>query len=94
MIDAVFFVFHVAVEHGGIRVQAYLVRGAGGIEPLIAVDFVIADDVADPRMKISAPPPGRESRPAFFSCRKVSSIESLPVGRNAISTMVRAFRWT
>ena len=46
MIDAVFVVFDVAVEHGRIRLQPDLVRQLGGFEPLVAVDLVVADDVA------------------------------------------------
>ncbi len=44
VIDAVRIVFNVAVEHGRIRFEAQLVRRARGFKPLIAVDFVIADD--------------------------------------------------
>ena len=46
MVDAIFVVFDVAVEHGRVRLEADLVRQTGGFEPLIAVNFVIADDVA------------------------------------------------
>src|SRR5215472_793693 len=47
VVDAVFVVLYVTVEHGGVRLQPDLMRQARGIEPLIAVDFVVADDVAD-----------------------------------------------
>src|SRR5579883_2128506 len=47
VVDPVFVVFDVAVEHGGVGFEAYLVGYAGGVEPLIAIDFVVADDVAD-----------------------------------------------
>ena len=46
VIDAVLVVLDVAVEHGAVGVQAQLVRGARGLEPLVAVDLVIADDAA------------------------------------------------
>ena len=46
MIDAVFVVLDVAVEHGGVRLQADLVGSARGLQPLVAVNLVIADDVA------------------------------------------------
>ncbi len=46
MVGAVFFIFNVAVEHGGVRFQADLVRGARGIKPLVAVNFVVADYAA------------------------------------------------
>ena len=47
VVDAVFVIFDVAVQHRGIRFQADLVRGARRVEPLVAVNLVIADDVAD-----------------------------------------------
>ena len=46
MVSAVFFVFNVAVKHGGVRFQADLVRGPRGIEPLVAVNFVVANHAA------------------------------------------------
>ena len=47
MIDAILIVLDVAVEHGAVRLQPQLVRLARGIEPLVAIDLVIADDAAD-----------------------------------------------
>ena len=47
VIDAVFVVFDVAIEHGRVGFQTDLVGELRGLEPLVAVDFVIADDVAD-----------------------------------------------
>ena len=46
MVDAVLVVLDVAVEHGRVRLQADLVRELRGFEPLIAINLVIADDVA------------------------------------------------
>ena len=46
VVDPVFVVFDVAVEHGGIRLQPDLVRQLRRIQPLVAVDLVVADDVA------------------------------------------------
>ena len=45
VVDAVFVVLDVAVEHGRVRFQADLVRRSRGLQPLAAVDLVIADDV-------------------------------------------------
>src|ERR1019366_4060547 len=45
VVDAVFVVFDVAVKHGGVRFEPDLVGEARGIEPLIAVNLVIADNV-------------------------------------------------
>src|SRR5262249_1095190 len=47
MVPPFFIIFDVAVEHGGIRLQADLMRQARGFEPLVSVDLVVADDVAD-----------------------------------------------
>src|SRR5580693_3517430 len=47
VIDAVFIIFYVTVEHGRIRFQADLVGELRGFEPLVAIDFVIANDVAN-----------------------------------------------
>ncbi len=46
MVDAVFVVLNVAVEHGRVRLQSDLVGEFRRFEPLIAIDFVVADDVA------------------------------------------------
>ncbi len=46
MVQAVFRGFDVAVEHGAVGVQAHLVRDTGSIDPLLAGQFVIADDAA------------------------------------------------
>ena len=44
VIQAVFRGLDVAVEHGAVGMQAHLVRDAGGIDPLLAGQLVIADD--------------------------------------------------
>src|SRR5690349_330553 len=43
MVGAVFFVFNVAVEHGGVRFQADLMSSPRRVEPLVAINFVVAD---------------------------------------------------
>src|ERR1017187_5042869 len=48
VIDAVSVVFDMAVEHGGVRFKPDLVGKASGIEPLIAVNLVIANNVPHP----------------------------------------------
>src|SRR5215469_559047 len=47
MVNPVFIIFDVAIEHGGIRFQTDLMRQTRGFEPLVSVDLVVADDVAD-----------------------------------------------
>ena len=47
MVYAVLFGFDVAVEHGAVGVQAQAVGGSGDFQPLVAGDFVVADDAAD-----------------------------------------------
>ena len=47
MIDAVLVILDMTVEHRRVRFQADLVSKLGRLQPLIAVDFVIADDVPD-----------------------------------------------
>ena len=49
VVDAVFVVLDVAVEHGGIRPEAQLVGQARGLQPFAAVDLVVADDGAHAR---------------------------------------------
>ena len=46
MVDAVFVVLDVAVEHSRVRLQSDLVGELGGFEPLVAVNLMVADDVA------------------------------------------------
>ncbi len=48
MIDAVLVVFDVSVEHRRIRFQPDLVGQPRRIQPLIAINLVIADDVPHP----------------------------------------------
>src|ERR1039458_2001030 len=48
MIDAVFVVFDMAVEHGCVGLQPDLVGDSRSVEPLVAIDLVVADDVANP----------------------------------------------
>ncbi len=77
VVDALFFGFHVTIEHGGIGAQADFVGLARDAEPHLAADFVVANNFAHAGMgKISAPPPGKESTPASFSFRRVSLIDS------------------
>ncbi len=47
MVHAVLVVFDMAVKHGGVGFEAELVRHAGGFQPFVAIDFVVADDVTD-----------------------------------------------
>ena len=47
VINPIFVIFHVAVEHGRVGFQADVVGQAGGVEPLVAIDFVVANDVAN-----------------------------------------------
>ena len=47
MINAILVILDVAIEHGGVGTQADLVSNPRGIQPLVAVNLVIADDVAD-----------------------------------------------
>ena len=48
VVHAVAVVLEVAVEHGAIGTQAQLVRRAGGFQPLVAVDLVVANDAPHP----------------------------------------------
>jgi hypothetical protein len=51
MVDAIFVVLNVAVEHRRIGFQTNLVRSLRRVEPLIAIDLVIADNVPHPVCK-------------------------------------------
>src|SRR5215468_479677 len=51
MVDALFFRFYVAVEHGGVRPQTYFMRFACQGEPHLTADLVIADYSAHARME-------------------------------------------
>ena len=46
MIDAVFVVFDVAIKHRTVGAHTQLVRDAGGFNPLVAIDLVVANDAA------------------------------------------------
>src|SRR5713101_5017096 len=45
VVDAVFVVFYVSVEHGGVGFQPNLMGRARSVQPLIAINLVVADDV-------------------------------------------------
>ena len=51
MIDALFFCFHVPVEHRGVRAQTDFVRLACNVEPHLPADLVVANNPAHPGMK-------------------------------------------
>src|SRR6202000_1095181 len=46
VVNAVFVVLHMAVEHGSVRAQPEPVRSTRRLQPLPAIDLVVADDVA------------------------------------------------
>src|ERR1700722_17197122 len=48
VIDAILFVLNVTIEHGGVGGRAGFVRGARSLQPFIAIDLVVADNMADP----------------------------------------------
>src|SRR3954464_2220517 len=48
VVNAVFVILNMAIEHGRVRTQPKLVRDASSIEPLLAVKLVVADDAAHP----------------------------------------------
>ena len=64
VIYAILIVLDMPVKHGGIGAQPEIVRDAGRLQPLAAIDLVIANNVAHAIANISAPPPGRKSTPA------------------------------
>jgi hypothetical protein len=51
VIHALFFRFHMAVEHGGIRTQPDFVRLPRDAQPHLPAHFVVADEFAHARMK-------------------------------------------
>ena len=48
VIHAILFVLNVAIEHRAIRLQSDLMGDARRVDPLIAIDLVVADDAAHP----------------------------------------------
>ena len=44
MVDAVFFRLDVSVEHGAVAFQSHFMRRTRDFEPLLSIDFVIADN--------------------------------------------------
>src|SRR5260370_38385779 len=72
VIDAAFVVFDVAVEHGGVRFQPDLIGEARGIEPLIAINFGIADNVPHPIANNSRPPAWRAGAAPSFTLLDLS----------------------
>jgi len=70
VVDALFFAFDVAVEHGGVGGQADFVSLFGGIEPNLAADFVVADDAAHARMENFGTAAGARVHSCFFHAAK------------------------
>ena len=66
MLDALFFGFHVAVEHGGVGMQAGFVGLARDFEPLAAGNFVVADDFAHARIENFGTAAGKRIDSRFF----------------------------
>src|SRR5881275_1520186 len=46
MVDAIIVILHMAVKHGRVRLQTNLVGEFCSFQPLVAVDLVVADNVA------------------------------------------------
>src|SRR6266853_1806398 len=59
VIHAVFVIFDMAVKHRRVRLQTNLVGHAGGIEPLVAVNLVVANDVTHAVSKNLCTPAGK-----------------------------------
>ena len=67
VIDAVIGVFQMAVEHRGVGAQAEFVGRAMNVEPVVGVGLVLANLVADFRMKNLRPAAGQAAQPGVFS---------------------------
>ena len=96
VIDAVFVVLDVAVEHGGIRLQARpRCAAARRSQPVVAINLVIADDVphAVGENFRAAAGHGVEAR-VFQLHQHLARRHLAELAKNAISTMVKAFRCT
>src|SRR5579872_5261679 len=86
MVCPVFFVLNVAVQHGRIGFQADLVRRACSLQPLLAINLVIADHPPHALFENLPAAPGKRIQPCALSWRSVSSMDNLArLDRNAIS---------
>ncbi len=70
VVHAVFVILNMAVEHGGVGAQADLVGHAGGLQPLAAVNLVIADNVAHALGKNLRSTTGHGLHPGFLQLHK------------------------
>src|SRR5882762_89025 len=70
MIDTVFVVLDVTVQHGRIRPQANLMSRARSVQPFLAVNLVIADDMPNMIAENLRPASGKRIDPSFFQLYK------------------------
>ena len=66
MLDALFFIFNVAVEHRGVGAQADFMRGARDFQPLPAGGFVVANHSAHARIENFRASAGKRIHSRFF----------------------------
>src|SRR5882762_884258 len=70
MIDTVFVVLDVTVQHGRVRPQANLMSRARSVQPFLAVNLVIADDMPNMIAENLRPASGKRIDPSFFQLYK------------------------
>ena len=66
VIDAVLIVLHMAVEHRSVRSESDLMRQPRGVQPLIAVDLVVTNNVAHAVGKNLSPAAGQRIDTRIF----------------------------
>src|ERR1039458_8624212 len=66
MIDAILIVLDVAVEHGRVRLQPDFMCGARQLEPVVAIDLVVANNVPDAVGENLGAATGHGVEPRFF----------------------------
>jgi len=95
MIDAVFIVLDVTVEHGRVRLQSDLMRRARCLQPFVAVDLVVADNVPHAIRENLRAAAGQRIDSGFLQpLQRLRMVSFARFARNATSTMVNALMCT
>ena len=70
VVDFLLRLFHVTVQHGGVRRQAHLVGDARGLEPLVRIRLGLKKFLVDPFAEDLGPAAGQGVHPGFFQIQQ------------------------
>src|SRR5205809_2028909 len=84
VVGPIFLIFDMAVEHGGIRFKTKIVGRAGRLQPLVAIDLVIANHAAHALIENLGSTARKRIEPSIFELlQRLSDGELGPLGQKS-----------